>query len=240
MGKFSSSVGRFLCSGVDVGVIDRRVVNTGVKFPSLWVMTSHYGLSILTPLTMLSVWFQPAEVTEVITLERLFMLHELHAQGASISTIAQQTGLDRKTVRRHLAAGIQPPTYGPRAPRGSLIDAYHRAPAGAYCAVSGVVCPAAAAGDTGRRAMAGGYTILTGYLRAIRPCQQAQVDFAHFKVRFRCDPQVVRVVWLFFPGAGSFPLPVRALCLAPDPGRGGGSSCSDLCRVGRGPGTTAV
>ena len=35
------------------------------------------------------------------------MLHELHAQGVSISAIARQTGLDRKTVRRHLAAGIQ-------------------------------------------------------------------------------------------------------------------------------------
>ena len=57
----------------------------------------------------------------------------------------------------------------------------------------------------------GGYTILTDYLRTIRPPQeagyevrfetpaghQAQVDFAHFKVRFRYDPQVVRVVWLF-------------------------------------------
>ena len=57
----------------------------------------------------------------------------------------------------------------------------------------------------------GGYTILTDYLRTIRPPQEAgyevrfetpaghqgQVDFAHFKVRFRYDPQVVRVVWLF-------------------------------------------
>ena len=41
------------------------------------------------------------------------MLHELHAQGVSISAIARQTGLDRKTIRRHLAAGIQAPVYGP-------------------------------------------------------------------------------------------------------------------------------
>ena len=60
---------------------------------------------------MLSVWFQPTEGTEVITWERLFMLHELHAQGVSIGAIARQTGLERKTVRSHLAARIQPPNY---------------------------------------------------------------------------------------------------------------------------------
>ena len=70
----------------------------------------------ITPPRMLSVWFQPTEGTKVITWERLFMLHELHAQGVSISAIARQTGLDRKTVRRHLAAGIESPVYGP--PRG--------------------------------------------------------------------------------------------------------------------------
>ena len=59
------------------------------------MVASHCDLLNFTPLRMLSVWFQPAEVAEVITLERLFMLHELHAQGASISAIAQQTGLDR-------------------------------------------------------------------------------------------------------------------------------------------------
>ena len=162
----------------------------------MWVMTGHYGLSVLTPLTMLSVWFQPAEVTEVITLERLFMLHELHAQGASISTIAQQTGLDRKTVRRHLAAGIQSPTYGPRAPRGSLIDAYTEHLQARIAQYPGLSAQRLLR-EIQAQGYAGGYTILTGYLRAIRPCQQAQVDFTHFKVRFRCDPQVVRVVWLF-------------------------------------------
>ena len=159
---------------------------------------------------MLSVCFQPTEVTEVITLERLFMLHELHAQGASISAIARQTGLDRKTVRRHLAAGIQPPTYGPRAPRGSLIDAYTE-----YLQARIEHYPGLSAQRLLREIQAqgytGGYATLTAYLHTIRPPQesgyevrfetpaghQAQVDFAHFKVRFRYDPQVVRVVWLF-------------------------------------------
>ena len=52
------------------------------------------------------------------------MLHELHAQGVSISAIARQTGLDRKTVRRHLAAGTQAPVYGPRTPQGSLLNRF--------------------------------------------------------------------------------------------------------------------
>ena len=146
----------------------------------------------------------------MITLERLFMLHELHAQGASISAIAQQTGLDRKTVRRHLAAGIQPPTYGPRASRGSLIDAYTE-----YLQARIAHYPGLSAQRLLREIQAqgytGGYATLTAYLHTIRPPKesgyevrfetpaghQAQVDFAHFKVRFRYDPQVVRVVWLF-------------------------------------------
>ena len=138
------------------------------------------------------------------------MLHELHAQGVSISAIARQTGLDRKTVRRHLAAGIQPPVYGPRAPQGSLLGrytAYLQARLDQYPGLSG----ARLLREIQAQGYTGGYTILTDYLRTIRPPQEAgyevrfetpaghqgQVDFAHFKVRFRYDPQVVRVVWLF-------------------------------------------
>lgn len=58
---------------------------------------------------------------------------------------------------------------------------------------------------------AGGYTTLTNCLRTIRPPQQAgfvqrfetpagqqaQVDFARFKVNFLCEPEVTRTIWLF-------------------------------------------
>ena len=111
--------------------------------------------------------------------------------------IAQQTGLDRKTVRRHLAAGIQPPTYGPRASRGSLIDAYTE-----YLQARIAHYPGLSAQRLLREIQAqgytGGYATLTAYLHTIRPPKesgyevrfetpaghQAQVDFAHFKVRF--------------------------------------------------------
>ena len=138
------------------------------------------------------------------------MLHELHAQGVSISAIARQTGLDRKTVRRHLAAGIEPPVYGPRAPQGSLLDPYK-----AYLKVRIAEYPGLSGSrllrEIKKQGYPGGYTILTDYLRTLRPPQetgyevrfetpaghQAQVDFAHFKVRFRQDPETIRVVWLF-------------------------------------------
>ena len=123
------------------------------------------------------------------------MLHELHAQGVSISAIARQTGLDRKTIRRHLAAGIEPPAYGPRAPCGSLTDGYTE-----YLQARIAQYPELSARRLLReiqaQGYAGGYTILTDYLRTIRPPQergyevrfetpagqQGQVDFAHFKV----------------------------------------------------------
>lgn len=46
----------------------------------------------------------------------------LHAAGASLSAIARQLGLDRKTLRRWLQAGAVPTWHKPR--RGSLLDPY--------------------------------------------------------------------------------------------------------------------
>ena len=132
------------------------------------MVAGHCDLPNVTPLRMLSVWFQPTEVAEVITWERVFMLHELHAQGVSISAIARQTGLDRKTVRRHLAAGIQPPVYGPRAPQGALLDpykAYLQARLAEYPGLSG----SRLLRELQAQGYLGGYTILTDYLRTIRP-----------------------------------------------------------------------
>lgn len=51
----------------------------------------------------------------------LFMIHELHQQGLTVRAIARRTGLDRKTVRKYLHQGIEPPAYGPRSPRPGLL-----------------------------------------------------------------------------------------------------------------------
>jgi hypothetical protein len=52
----------------------------------------------------------------VITLGELVMILELHRQGVSVSAIARQLGIDRKTVRAYIAKGLEPPTYKKRAP----------------------------------------------------------------------------------------------------------------------------
>jgi transposase len=146
----------------------------------------------------------------VIKLGEVMMILDLHRQGLSISAIARDLGIDRKTVRRCIARGLEPPVYGPRKPRQRLIDPF------IPCLRERV---AAYPGLTGRRlwrelrelGYEGGYTAVTDLLREIRPAalpafevrfetppgEQAQVDFAHFQVVFTDEPAVTRIVWLF-------------------------------------------
>jgi transposase len=52
------------------------------------------------------------------------MILELHRQGVSISAIARRVELDRKTVRRYIVQGLEPPAYGPRTPRVTQLRAF--------------------------------------------------------------------------------------------------------------------
>ena len=61
----------------------------------------------------------------MIQLRDVVLIHDLKRQGLSVSAIARQIGCDRKTVRKYLEAGLEPPIYGPRPPRGSKLDGYH-------------------------------------------------------------------------------------------------------------------
>ncbi len=65
----------------------------------------------------------------MIRLEKIVMIHDLKRQGLSVSAIARQTGLDRKTVRKHLAGGVKAPVYKPRPPRPRELEASHGTPA---------------------------------------------------------------------------------------------------------------
>jgi transposase len=138
------------------------------------------------------------------------MILELHRQGVSISAIARRLELDRKTVRRYIAQGLEPPSYGPRARRVTLLRAfepYLRERLGAFPQLSGRRLHRELR-DLG---YTGGYTILTDLLREIRPVdappfevrfetppgRQAQVDFAHFRTVFTDEPGVERIIWLF-------------------------------------------
>src|SRR6266480_1808077 len=60
----------------------------------------------------------------VVKLGELVMILDLHRQGLTVSAIARELGVDRKTVRRCIARGLEPPVYGPRKPRKRLIDAF--------------------------------------------------------------------------------------------------------------------
>lgn len=146
----------------------------------------------------------------MVKLGDIIMILDLAREGLSVSAIARRTGLDRKTIRRHLARGLEVPTYGPRAPRPTLLDPYR-----AYLRDRVAAFPEL----TGRRLLreirergyTGGYTAVTTFLREVRPDpdrgferrfetppgKQAQVDFAFFKTVFTDEPEVERIVWLF-------------------------------------------
>ena len=138
------------------------------------------------------------------------MILELHREGLPISDIARRAGLDRKTVRKYIARGLEPPVYSPRPRRPLSIDGF--AP---YLRERVAAFPEL----TGRRlwrevrdlGFTGDYTTVTGFLRDVRPAatpaferrfetapgRQAQVDFAQFRTEFTGDPGRTRIVWLF-------------------------------------------
>ena len=60
----------------------------------------------------------------MIKLGEVVMILDLHRQGLTVSAIARELGVDRKTVRRYIARGLEPPVYGPRKPRQRLIDPF--------------------------------------------------------------------------------------------------------------------
>ena len=60
----------------------------------------------------------------MIKLGELVMILDLHRQGLSVSAIARQVGVDRKTVRNYLAKGLEPPTYKKRAPAPGVVDRF--------------------------------------------------------------------------------------------------------------------
>ena len=146
----------------------------------------------------------------MLELGKLVMILELHRQGLSVSAIARQCGVDRKTIRKYIERGLETPAYGPRHARATVIDdfaGYLRERVTAY------------PGLTGRRLFRelkalgyqGGYTVVTDFLREVRPAaerryevrfetppgEQGQVDFAQFQVVFTDEPSTPRIVWLF-------------------------------------------
>jgi transposase len=138
------------------------------------------------------------------------MILDLHRQGLSVSAIARRLDLDRKTVRKYIARGLDAPTYGPREPRAQKIDAYlpflrDRIRAYPQLSATRLMREIAPLGFTGC------YSTVKEAVRELRPPQvkgfehrfeteageQAQVDFAQFRTRFSVDPDESATLWLF-------------------------------------------
>ena len=145
-----------------------------------------------------------------MTLGEIVLIHDLKRQGLSIPAIARKVGLDRKTVRGHLARGLEAPVYGPREPRPRSLEPdenYLRERVTRYSELSGkrLLREVRELGCEGCR------SVLTDFLRTARPAppkpferrfetppgRQAQVDFAEFRVEFDEEPGVIRRIWLF-------------------------------------------
>ncbi len=157
------------------------------------------------------------------------MILDLHQQGLSVSAIARRLGIDRKTVRRYIERGLEPPIYQARQPRPAKVAPFQR-----YLQDRVVAYPELTASRLHRElrdlGYGGGYTMVKVFLRGIRPGaspgfevrfetppgRQAQVDFAHFRTVFTDEPGIERVVWLFS-------LVLGHSC-------GAGSYCSRTCR----------
>ena len=146
----------------------------------------------------------------MIRLGGLVVILDLHRQGLSVSAIARECGLDRKTVRCYIGRGLEPPAYGPRQPRPTLLEpfaGYLRERVSAYPALTG----SRLLRELRELGYTGGYTAVTDFLREVRPAadprfevrfetapgEQGQVDFARFQVVFADEPTTPRIVWLF-------------------------------------------
>ena len=77
----------------------RRPVNA----PQKWALKTPHFVACLPMLLRL------AGATAVVRIGELVMIMELHRQGLSLTAIGRQLGIDRKTVRRYIALGLEPP-----------------------------------------------------------------------------------------------------------------------------------
>jgi transposase len=154
--------------------------------------------------------FRSGREGTVIQLGELVMILDFHRQGLSVSAIARRVGIDRKTVRKYIERGLEPPSYGPRKPRARRLEPFET-----YLRQRVVAYPGLTASrllrEIREHGYAGGYTAVTDFLREVRPSplppfevrfetppgEQAQVDFAQFEVIFNDEPGAVRKVWLF-------------------------------------------
>ena len=138
----------------------------------------------------------------MVKLGELMVILDLHRQGLTVSAIACQVGMDCKTIRRYIARGLEPPTYGPRPPQQEEHRSVSGVSARAAFSLSRPHFRPAVAGTARaglcRRVHAVKHTVCEIRPEPAKPFEvrfetppgaQAQVDLAHFEVVFADVPQ---------------------------------------------------
>src|SRR5947209_9732175 len=110
------------------------------------------------------------------------MILDLHRQGVSISVIARRVGLDRKTVRRYIARGLEPPVYGPRKPRVRQLQRFENYLRERITAFPELTCRRLHR-EVLELGYTGSYSVLADLVREIRPPTAPE-----FECRFETPP----------------------------------------------------
>jgi transposase len=108
----------------------------------------------------------------VIKLGELVMILDLHRQGLSVSAIARQLSVDRKTVRSAIAKGLEPPKYKTRAPRPRITDPFEPYLKDRLAAYPGLTAVRLWR-EVKERGYAGRYSVLRDCVRDLRPPRTA-------------------------------------------------------------------
>ena len=113
----------------------------------------------------------------MITLGEFVMFHKLNSNGLSISELTRQLRRDRKTVRKYLHRDANDPSCVQRNARPSKLAAYER-----YLLERDNQFPQLSAvcllREIRERGYDGGYTIVTDYLRDVRPLPERHFEVA--------------------------------------------------------------
>lgn len=102
----------------------------------------------------------------MLKMEEFLLIRDLYNKGLNISEIARETGFDRKTVRKYIAARA-PPTAQTRTSKPSKLDEYRE-----YIQQRITEYPLSAARiyrEIVDKGFTGKYTIVKNYIREIRP-----------------------------------------------------------------------
>ena len=168
----------------------------------------------------------------VIKLGEVIMILDLHRQGLSVSAIARQLGTDRKTVRKYIARGLEPPRLRPAAATPARARPVPPLPARARRRPGPGLTGKRLWRELKERGYQGGYSAVTDALRELRPPRGAA-----FEVRFETAARAAgpgrlrplpggvrrraractRIVWLFSLVLGHSPPDLGPLRPAPGP-----------------------